>query len=123
MSASLLLYLDAEGKVSFDPTKIRNCLKHLEGMSNWREGSDTPRDDMLFDCFYEFNGDSTIVFVPPQLSFVGVWGTGDASLQVALEIQKRYDAPIYIAVSESPDNVVNLTTVLSLLDLKNRLNR
>jgi hypothetical protein len=123
MSASLFLFLDTEGKVKFDAVKVRACLQHLQGVSNCREGVDTARNDMLFDCFYEFNDDSTTIFVPKDLSFMSIWGTGEASLQAALEIQKRYDAPIYIAVSESPNNVVNLSTVSSLPELKKRLKR
>jgi len=77
---------------------------------------------MLFDCFYRFNGDSTTIVVPKgELSFISIWGTGLASLQAAREIQKAYEGPVYVAVSESPGNVVNLSTVSSLAELKNRL--
>lgn len=123
MSASLFLFLDTDGKVKFDEAKIRNCLQNLQGVSHCRERSDTAQNDILVDCFYEFNQDSTTIFVPKDSSFVSIRGTGEASLQAALEVQKRYDAPIYVAVSESPANVVNLSTVSSQQELKDRLKR
>lgn len=123
MSTSLFLYLDAAGNANFDQKKIRDYLHDLQGVSNWREGPATVNDEMLFDCVYEFKQDSTTIFVPKDLSFISIWGTGDASFQAALEIQKRSNAPIYIAVSESPENVVNLSTVSSLQELKERLKR
>jgi hypothetical protein len=124
MSASLFLFLDPEGKISFDPLKVRTCVKNLHGVSNWREGADTAVNDMLFDCVFRFNQERTTVVVPKgDLSFISIWGTGDASLQAALEVQRGYESPVYVAVSESPGNIVDLSTVSSLDELRKRLRR
>jgi hypothetical protein len=123
MSSSLFLFLDTEGRSRFDEAKLRNLLMNLQRISNWREEIGSGPHGTLFDCLYEFNEDCTTIFVPTDLSFISIWGRGEASLHAALEIQKGYNAPIYIAVSEVPDNIANLSSVSSLAELRDRLKR
>jgi hypothetical protein len=116
MSCCIFLVLDFTGKSAFDPEKVRNCLRHLPGVRNWDEND----AGYQFFCDFDFAGDTTIVNMPEDSPAISVEGMGDASLQVALEIQRRYGEEIY-AISETCSFCIPLSTVSSLADFNDKI--
>ncbi len=116
MSSKMFLVLDLNGTIKFDPQRIRECLSALDGVHDWSD--DTA--DALFECQFDFAGDNTIVLVPKELDSVSVWGMGDASLRVALEIQRCYDTDIH-ALNDSFTMDIVLSEVNSVDEFKQRI--
>ncbi len=124
MSVSLILFHDPEGRGGLDLIKVRSSVQNLQGVTDWHDEDQIASNNLLFDCFFEFNQDVTTIFAFKGNSpFVSMRGTGDASLKAALEIQKGYGSPIYVAVSEDPGNMVDLSGVASIAELRARLDQ
>ncbi len=84
MSSGVFLFLDLTGKSASDPDRLRAFLRHLPGVRNWDESNP------VYAFFFEFayDGDRTIVQMRANdLRGIAIQGTGDASLQIALEIR------------------------------------
>ena len=113
MSCCIFLVLDLTGKSAFDLGRVRGCLERLPGAHNWSKRR------VLF-CEFDFNGDSTIVNAINESRCISVEGMGDASLQVALEIQRRYGEEIY-AIDETCGFCIPLSTVSSLADFNDKI--
>lgn len=113
--AGLFLALDMKGKSAFHVTRLRTCLEHLPGVHHWH------RDSPLF-CEFEFKGDNTIVNMLEDGNCISIEGTGDASLQVALEIYKCYGVEIHAIDPECTFDIL-LSTVSSLDDFKDKIRR
>lgn len=91
------------------------CLRHLPGVRNWDENN--PRH--LFFCDFDFAGDTTIVHMLDNLH-ISIEGMGDASLQVAIEIQRRYGDEIH-AIDEGCSFCIPLSAVSSLADFNDKI--
>lgn len=89
----------------------------MEGVRDWRD----EREDVLFECQFDFAGDSTIVLVWKELDSISIWGMGDASLKVALEIQRACDADVH-ALNDSFTMDVLLSEVNSIDEFKRKIN-
>jgi len=117
MSCCILLVLDLKGKSEFDPERLRTCLRPLPGIRNWDENN--PRHQ--FFCEFIFDGDRTIVhMLKNDRHFVYVEGMGSASLQVALEIQRRYGEEVH-AVDDGCSFYIPLSKVSSLEDFNEKI--
>ena len=113
MSSNMFLVLDLNGNETFDPDKVRECLKDLNGIHDWRDNT----ADALFECQFDFAEDSTILLLPRGLESISIWGVGDASLKLALEIQACYDVEIH-ALNDSFTMDIVLSSLTSLDDFK-----
>lgn len=115
--AGLLLVLDLEGKYTFDPERVRSCLRGLPGIRDLDEND----PHYQFFCEFDFAGDSTIVhMLAKDLKFISVEGMGDASLQIALEIQRRCGEEIY-AFDDGCSFCIPLSAVSSLADFNDKV--
>jgi hypothetical protein len=115
MSSCICLVRDLTGKSAFDPERVRRCLRGLPGVRNWDENDRNRR----FFCEFDFGGNSTIVQMLDDLH-VSIEGMGDASLYVALEIQRRYGDEIH-AIDEGCSFDIPLSTVSSLTDFNEKI--
>lgn len=113
MSCCIFLVRDLTGKPAFDPARLRMCLEPLPGVHGWSNRRS------LF-CEFDFNGDSTIINLINESRCISIEGMGDASLQVALEIQKRYGDEIH-AIDEACSFCIPLSTVSSLADFNDKI--
>lgn len=77
----------------FDEDKVFRNLEELPGSLNLERGDFV---GAVLQCEYEFNGDHTIVRLGDDLESITIAGTGDASLQVALELQRREEQPLFV---------------------------
>ncbi len=109
----MILLLDVNGKQPFQLSRIRACLEGLPGIHDWREGG----KHSVFECEFDFNGDSTITRVGKELLDVSIWGLGDASLKASLEIQRCYGEEIH-ALSEAPRFDINLGSIASVAEMR-----
>jgi hypothetical protein len=48
----------------------------------------------VLECKYDYSNDSTIVRLSDDLETISISGLGDASLNIALEIQRRMGLPL-----------------------------
>ncbi len=123
MSMSIFLVLDLEARECFNAQRLRGCIEGLPSISNWRESSQAVLSDtLLFECDYEYGNDITRIVVHKDLRYLTIEGVGEASLQAALEIQKRYGSDIHAVIAESPGKNANLSTVNTVQDLRSKLN-
>ena len=89
---ALLIYI-SEGQ-TFDPEKLRRNLEHIPGVS-CIGGAEFSR--YVVGCRYEFGGDSSDLRVEQDSpETIVIDGTGDASLNLALELQKREQRPLRV---------------------------
>jgi hypothetical protein len=77
----------------FDEDKVFRDLEGILGVYNLERGDFV---GAALQCEYEFNGDRTIVRLSDDLESITIAGTGDASLQVALELQRREEQPLFV---------------------------
>jgi hypothetical protein len=78
----------------FNEEKVLKNLKDIPGVYNLER-----RDFVgaVLQCEYEFDGDRTIVRLSDDLESIMIAGTGEASLHLALELQRREDQPLFVA--------------------------
>lgn len=88
---SLLMFVGEH--VQFDDEEVYRYLQEIPGVSGLNRGRFI---GAVLQCHYDFNGDSTIVRLSDDLRTVTAAGTGDASLQVALELQRRETRPMRV---------------------------
>ena len=108
----LLLYI-GDGQ-QFDEEKVFQILNSVPGVKNLNRGKTT---GAIMEGNYDFSSDSTIVRLAEDLETISISGTGDASLQLALEIQRAYHQPLHLVDSDYSFDVV-LSDVSSLSGLK-----
>ena len=77
----------------FDEDKVFRNLEDLPGARNLERGDFV---GAILQCEYEFDGDRTIVRLSDDLESITIAGTGDASLQIALELQRREEQPLFV---------------------------
>jgi hypothetical protein len=84
----LLVFHDDQSP--FDPDDIRRVFEDIPGTSELTtEGS-------RLRCHFDFNQDTTTAHLAEDLDAISIHCTGDASLQMALEIQRRYPQPLRV---------------------------
>ncbi len=87
------LIVCGEAGFKFDEDKVFQTLKDIPGVYNLERGDLV---GAVLQCEYEFDGDQTIVRLSGDLESITIAGTGDASLQVALELQRREEQPLFV---------------------------
>lgn len=86
----LIIFHDDES--SFDPDEVRRIFEDIPGTRQLKEGQVGSR----LWCDFDFNDDKTTVRLAENLKAISMHGTGDASLQMALQIQKRHSKPLRV---------------------------
>lgn len=76
----------------FKEDKVFRDLEDIPGVYNLERGDFV---GAALQCEYEFDGDRTIVRLSDDLESITIAGTGDASLQVAIELQRREEQPLF----------------------------
>ena len=80
-----LLVFDSEGE-EFDAASVKQGLSAVEGVFDLREGAFI---GSVLECEYATAGDRTIVRLSDDLKTISFTGLGDASLTLAMELQRR----------------------------------
>ncbi len=111
-----LLIVLGEGK-KFEPDKI---LRDFEGIAGVSEIRTEHAFDTALECRYEFGGDNTIVRLQADLEVISMRGMGDASLQMALELQRREENPLLV-FNQGYDFDFTLDGVHSLEELQQKI--
>lgn len=79
--------------LTFDADKVQRDLEKIEGMSNLRRGVSATA---ALDCEYSRDGSSTIAYLSDDLQRISMRPLNDASLRLALELQKREARPLMV---------------------------
>lgn len=77
----------------FNEDKVFRSLEDVPGVYNLERSGFV---GVALQCEYEFDGDRTIVRLSDDLESITIAGTGDASLQIALELQQREEQPLFV---------------------------
>lgn len=115
MSFSIFLVNELTGKSELASEKVRTCLRELPGIRNWVEND----INYLLFCEFDYGGDSTIIHMVDSRSIV-IEGTGQASLQAAIEIHRCYGGEIY-AIGETCCFCIPLSAVSSVADFNDKI--
>ena len=91
----LLLYVSED--VSFDLGKVRLALEQIPGTYDLRTDHTI---GAVLQCKYDFGSDSTIVRLTEGLETISISGTGEASIRIALEIQRQLAVPLHAVDSD-----------------------
>jgi hypothetical protein len=102
---------------SFNEDEVFHDLKEIPGVHNLERGDFI---GAVLQCEYEFNGDRTIVRLSDDLESITMEGGGDASFQVALELQKREQQPLFVT-DFGYDFNFSLKNIHSLDEIKEKL--
>lgn len=78
---------------TFDEEKVLQNLKDIPGVFNLERGDFV---GAVLQCEYVFNSDRTIVRLSDDLESITISGTGEASVQMAIELQHRETQPLYV---------------------------
>jgi hypothetical protein len=78
---------------TFNEDEVFQRLKDLPGVYNLERGRFA---GAVLQCDFRFNNDRTIVRLSDDLETITIAGTGDASLQLALELQQREEQPLFV---------------------------
>lgn len=89
------LFIWIEKRKKFSVKKLLSYLPEIKGASNIQDMSDI-LPHALFDWSFDFENDSTIAELHDNLETISTQGTGRASLQLALEIQRHEKMPLRI---------------------------
>lgn len=96
MNALLLLVAEENGNAGlgvFDEAKVAADLGTIAGVTALQRG------DFIgshLQCSYAFRGDQTLVRLSDDCQSITIHGMGDASLQIALELQRRESRPLRV---------------------------
>lgn len=88
---SLIVY--GKPSFTFNEENVWQNFKNLSGAYNLERGQFV---GARLQCEYEFNGDRTIARLSDDLQTITIAGVGDASLQLALELQQRETHPLFV---------------------------
>jgi hypothetical protein len=121
----LFLIPDPDGKETFDASRLRSAIQHLNGVIHWQEGPDSiDPESTLFECELEA-GDKTTVPIPVQirkdLTSLSIGAFHDDGLKAALDIQRRYGREVFAFSEESSPEVVALSAIISPQELAEKL--
>src|SRR5438552_2227580 len=111
--AGLFLFRELEGKLAFDPERVRACIRGVPGIRNWNESN--PHKPFFRE--FDFSGNSTMVYMlsAADLRSISIERMGDASLNIALEIGRCYGVEIHAVDQEYSFNIL-LSDVTSVAD-------
>lgn len=86
---TLLLFIGENEKFALN--QISSILPVIPGIHNLKEGNFVCS---ILECEFAYENDFTLIRLSDDLETISISGAGDASLKIALEIQKRYPKPI-----------------------------
>ncbi len=92
---TLLLFIGENEK--FAPNQISSILPVIPGTHNLKEGNFV---GSILECEFAYENDFTLIRLSDDLETISISGVVDASLKIALEIQKRYPKPIRLIDSQ-----------------------
>jgi hypothetical protein len=87
----LIVFRDDQG--SFEPDEVRRILENIPGTRDLKE---TAGIGSGIGYEFAFNGDKTFVRLAKDFLAMTIHGTGEASQQAALEIQRRHGEPLRV---------------------------
>jgi hypothetical protein len=91
----LLLFIGENQK--FEQNQLKSILQKNSEVKNLKTGNFV---GSILECDFSYESDFTIVRLSDDLETITISGTGDASLKIALEIQKSYPKPIRVIDSD-----------------------
>lgn len=121
MSLYIFLVRNLEGGIPFEKTKICDAIRRMEGVFNCKEEAEIQLGDMVLECEFSFNEDSTVIYVPVSLDYVTVGGVGEASLEAVLRLQELYCEPLTAVIPQDPTCNVDVSTVHTIKELQRGL--
>jgi hypothetical protein len=86
-----LLLCDADEVSGFELGAVHQLLQSIPGVYSLRQGDFV---GSVLQGFFDFGGDTTIVELSEDTQRISLTGTGNAALQLALEIQGRSKRPL-----------------------------
>jgi hypothetical protein len=89
VSADLLVFRGKD--LQLDADQVRSVLSTIEGV---RDLTSADPFGGLLECEFDFKGDSTIIRLNRDASALSLSGLGDASLWMAMELQRRLGVPL-----------------------------
>jgi hypothetical protein len=102
---------------TFDEEKTVRDLREISGVSQLKKGNFI---DAIWQCHFSFNDDKTIVRLSDDLKDITISGLGDASLQMALELQRRESRPLRV-VNYGYDFDLILKDIKTLEEFKEKI--
>ena len=78
---------------SFEPSDVQQIFETIPGSQMLAETADIGSG---IGCKFNWNGDKTIARLAGDSKAITIHGTGKASQQMALEIQRRYPQPLRV---------------------------
>ena len=112
----MLLLFIGENK-NLDKNNLVEILQEIPGTQDVRKGNFL---GSILECDFSYEADFTIVRLSNDLKTISISGTGDASLKIALEIQKRYSKAIRVVDSDYSFDLV-LEQMVSVSELRQRM--
>ena len=124
MLQKLYLIPDPNGQESFDGPKLRDAIRSLRGIANWREPNPVDPQNTLFVCELE-TGDKTApairIQVRKDLRSASIEAFHEAGLAAALDIQRHYRDAIFAFSEESSAIVIAISSIQSPQELGEKL--
>jgi hypothetical protein len=114
---TLLLLVDEQ--FLFDEGEVYDILRNIPGVYELERRAFV---GAVMECRYDLGDDKTIVRLPSHLRAISIDGTGEASMNIALEIQKRLRVPL-IVVDEGYNFCFPLMTVHSVADFEDLIRK
>lgn len=105
--------------VKFDADKILRDLRSIPGVSEIKAGGSP---DTIIECRYEFGSDVTTVRLSADEEVISARGTGDASLQAAIEFQRREEKPLRV-FNQGWDFDFSLKGIDTLVEFKQKIQK
>lgn len=112
---TLLLFIGEDEK--FDASQIASILPEIPGTHNLKQGNFV---GSILECEFADENDFTIIRLSDDLETISIYGNGDASLKIALSIQKLYPKPIRLIDSEYSFDLV-LEKIESVSELRQKM--
>ncbi len=111
----LVLFAGEDKK--FDEEMVFQILANIPGVYDLKR---EPNVDAVIEGRCDFEDDSTIVRLSEDLETITISGTGKASLQLALEIQKALGTPLRVFDSDYSFDLM-LNEINSLSDFEEKI--
>jgi hypothetical protein len=116
---SFLILFPENNDGRFDRDKLRRALEQIPSVQNVEEGAFTKS---VLRCDFDYDDDRTTLRVGDDLKSIVIDGTGDASLKIAIEIQRQCEFPIR-TVDENYNFDLRLTAVSSVEELRKQMDQ
>jgi hypothetical protein len=102
---------------TFDEEAVLQHLQDIPGVYNLERGDFV---GAVLQGEYQYKGDRTMVRLSDDLESITIAGTGDASLQLALELQQREEQPLFMT-NLGYDYSLSLQEAHTLNEIKKRI--